>query len=133
MGAMQRLWSFLGFIEEDQQDTQPEPDEPRRRRAPVFSLHTSRATEIVVLEPRSLEEARSVADHLRSRCPVIVNLRDLDREAARRIVDFICGAAYAVDGQTQRVGEEIFLFTPSTVTVTAESVRDDFRSLFPTG
>ncbi len=132
MSWMQRLWSFLGFVEEEQ-ESQPEADEPRRRRAAVFSLPSARATEIVVLEPRSLEEARAVADHLRSRCPVIVNLRGLDRDTGRRIVDFICGAAYAVDGQTQRVGEEIFLFTPSNVTVTAESVTEGAGSLYTAG
>jgi cell division inhibitor SepF len=48
-------------------------------------------------------------------------------------VDFTCGVAYAIDGQMQRVGDEIFLFTPSTVTVTAESLHADQRDLFPMG
>jgi cell division inhibitor SepF len=85
----------------------------------------------VVLEPRSFEEARAGADHLKARRPLLVNLRGTDRDLARRIVDFACGVTYAVDGQMQRVGEEIFLFTPSTVTVVADTPRDDPRGLFP--
>lgn len=129
MSGMQRLWSFLGFTE-DEADGAPE-EEPRRRRGPVFSLHTNRPMEIVVLEPRSFDEARAGADHLKARRPVIVNLKDTDRELAKRIVDFTCGVTYAVDGQMQRVGEEIFLFTPSTVTVLAEASQDGPRALFP--
>ncbi|MGQ0571496.1 MAG: cell division protein SepF [Armatimonadota bacterium] len=131
MSAMQRLWTFLGFTEEDADGTPPDGAEPRQRRTPVFNLHANRPMEIVVLEPRSFDEARSGADHLKARRPVIVNLREADRDLAKRIVDFTCGVTYAVDGQMQRVGEEIFLFTPSTVTVTAESLRDGQHDLFP--
>ena len=129
MSAMQRLWSFLGFTEEEAEGAAE--DEPRRRRAPVFSLHTNRSMEIVVLEPRSFDEARAGADHLKSRRPVIVNLKDTDRDLAKRIVDFTCGVTYAVDGQMQRIGDEIFLFTPSTVTVLADAAQDGSRALFP--
>jgi cell division inhibitor SepF len=132
MGAMQRLWNFLGFTEEDADDPSPaEAPDGRRRRAPVFNLHTTRPMEIVVVEPRSFDEARSAAEHLKSRRPVIVNLRDVDRDLARRIVDFACGVTYAIDGQMQRIGEEIFLFTPSTVSVTAETDRGHPQELFP--
>jgi len=130
MGAMQRLWAFLGFAEEDS-ESPSEVEDPRRRKAPVFNLHTHRPMEIVVLEPRSFDEARTGADHLKARRPVIVNLGDVDRELARRIVDFVCGVTYAVDGQMQRIGEEIFLFAPSTVTVMAETTDDGHRELFP--
>lgn len=134
MGAMQRIWNFLGFAEDDVDEALPaDGTETRRRRAPVFNLHTTRPMEIVVVEPRSFDEARSAAEHLKSRRPVIVNLRDVDRELARRIVDFTCGVTYAIDGQMQRVGEEIFLFTPSTVSVTAETERGQSQDLFPIG
>ncbi len=128
---MQRLWAFLGFGDEEAEPVPPDEGEGRRRRAPVFSLHAARPMEIVVLEPRSFEEARAGADHLKARRPLLVNLRGTDRELARRIVDFACGVTYAVDGQMQRVGEEIFLFTPSTVTVVADAPREDPRGLFP--
>src|SRR5688572_14058927 len=132
MGAMQRLWNFLGFTEDDvDEGSVAEVPDTRRRRAPVFNLHTTRPMEIVVVEPRSFDEARSAAEHLKSRRPVIVNLRDVDRDLARRIVDFTCGVTYAIDGQMQRVGEEIFLFTPSTVSVTAETERGHPQELFP--
>lgn len=118
MGAMARLMQFLGFDEEPEEEPLVE-EEPRRRRTPILSLHTNRQMEIVVLEPKSLEEARGAADCLKHRRPVIVNLRDVEREMAQRIVDFLCGVDYALDGHLQQVGEEIFLFAPSHVVITA--------------
>lgn len=127
---MQRLWSFLGFAEEDLAAAPDEDGEARRPQAPVLSLHANRQMEIVVLEPRSLDDAMAAAECLKARRPVIVNLRDAERDLARRIVDFVCGVTYAVGGQTQRVGEEIFLFAPSTVTITAESERTEPSAIF---
>ncbi len=131
MGAMHRLWAFLGFSEDDASAAPGEGAEPGRAPAPVPGLHANRQMEIVVLEPRSLDDALAAAECLKARRPVIVNLRDAERDLARRIVDFICGVTYAVEGQMQRVGEEIFLFAPNTVAVTAEGARDAPRTLFP--
>lgn len=131
MGTMQRLWTFLGFADEEAETPVSDGEAPGRRRPSVLSLHTVRPMEIVVLEPRTFDDARAAADHLKARRPVIVNLRSADHDLARRVVDFTCGVTYAVDGQMQRVGDDIFLFAPSTVTVTAESLRDDARDLFP--
>lgn len=119
MGAMARLLQFLGFEEEPEEEE--ELEEPGRRKAPVLSLHTHRQLEIVVLEPKNLEEARDAADCLKHRRPVIVNLREAERDVARRIVDFLCGVDYALDGHVQQVGEEIFLFAPNHVAITAPS------------
>ena len=133
MGAMQRVWNFLGFAEEDVETAPADGEEPRRRRAPVLSLHAHRQMEIVVQEPRTFDEARTAADHLKARRPVIINLGQVDRDLAKRIVDFTCGVVYAVEGTMQRIGDQIFLFAPSTVTVMAESVRDEAREYFPIG
>lgn len=119
MGAMARLLQFLGFEEEAEEEELPE--EPGRRKAQVLSLHTHRQLEIVVLEPKNLEEARDAADCLKHRRPVIVNVREAERDVARRIVDFLCGVDYALDGHVQQVSEEIFLFAPSHVAITAPS------------
>ncbi len=118
MGAIARLMQFLGFDEEPEEE-EPLEEESRRRRTPILSLHTNRQMEIVVLEPKSLEEAKGAADCLKHRRPVIVNLREVEREVAQRIVDFLCGVDYALDGHIQQVGEEIFLFAPNHVVITA--------------
>jgi cell division inhibitor SepF len=126
--------SFLGFNDEDDLEDAAEP-EPRRRKTPILSLHTQRAGEIVVLQPRTLDDARDAADCLKTRRPTVVNLREADKDLAQRIVDFLCGVDYALDGHLQRIGDDIFLFTPSHITITAEQSRalESNRTLFPVG
>lgn len=126
--------TFLGFSEADEEGaTSGEPDggDPRGHRAPVFSLHTQKQQEIVVLQPRTFDDARLAADYLKMRRPVVVNLRDAQGELARRIVDFTCGVTYALDGHMRRVGETIFLFTPNHVVITADVAPEDEHTLFP--
>ncbi len=130
---MQKFMNFLGFVEEPEEDGAEGAEhgaEPRRR-APVFSLHTQRQLEIVVLEPRSFEDTRRGADVLKARRPVVVNLQGVEKELARRIVDFMSGVTYALEGHLQRVGEEIFLFTPSHVAIVADSRTPEHATLFP--
>ncbi|MCS7236335.1 MAG: cell division protein SepF [Armatimonadota bacterium] len=120
MGAIRRLMGFLGFDEE----VEDEPvEEAGERRTPVLRLHAARQMEIVVLQPRSFDDARTAAEYLKGRRPIVVNLREADREVAQRIVDFLCGVDYALDGHLQRVAEDIFLFTPSHVVISAERSR----------
>jgi cell division inhibitor SepF len=78
-------------------------------RAPIFRLHNPRAMEIVVLEPGQYDEAQSAADYLKTQRPIVLNLRHANKDLGRRVVDFLSGVAYALDGHMHRVGDEIFL------------------------
>jgi cell division inhibitor SepF len=120
---MQRMWSFLGFADEEE-GAVARGDAPGQR-APIFSLHTQRQLEIIVLEPRAYDEAQTAADYLKTQRPILINLRDTQKELGRRVVDFLSGVAYALDGHMHRVGDEIFLFTPHHVTITAEMLREE--------
>ncbi len=132
MGAMEKFMTFLGFAEEvDEDGTEGAESASPARRSPVFSLHAQRQWEIIVIEPRSLEDARRGADFVKARRPVFVNLQGVEQDLARRIVDFLSGGTYALDGHLQRVGEEMFLFTPSNVAITAELSPPERAALFP--
>jgi len=132
VGAMEKFMTFLGFAEEvDEDGTEGAESASPARRSPVFSLHAQRQWEIIVIEPRSLEDARRGADFVKARRPVFVNLQGVEQDLARRIVDFLSGGTYALDGHLQRVGEEMFLFTPSNVAITAELSPPERAALFP--
>ena len=75
------------------------------------------ASEVVVIEPHSFEEMPQVIQALRERRSVVLNLNVMNPEEAQRAVDFVAGGTYAMDGHQERVGESIFLFTPSCVKV----------------
>ena len=72
---------------------------------------------MVVLEPKGFEEAPKLVDNLKSRKPVIINLEKLETEKARKIFDFLSGATYALNGNVQKVANNIFVFAPDNVDV----------------
>lgn len=134
MGALQRLMTFLGFNESDEEENGAAPTDgaiAARRRGQLVGLHAQKQLEIVVVQPRTFEDARGAADYLKMRRPVVVNLQGSHVDLARRIVDFTSGVTYALDGHMLRIGEDIFLFTPSHVAITADVGSEDEHALFP--
>lgn len=77
-------------------------------------------SEVVVMEPRSFEEMPQAIQALRERKSVVLNLTIMDPDQAQRAVDFVAGGTYAIDGHQERIGESIFLFTPSCVQVSTQ-------------
>jgi cell division inhibitor SepF len=77
--------------------------------------------EVMVMEPRAFEEMPQVIQALRERKSVVLNLTMMEPEQAQRAVDFVAGATFTIDGHQERIGESIFLFTPSCVQVSTQS------------
>lgn len=97
-----------------------------RKNAQVVSIHSQKQMRVVVMEPSSFEEAQNIADQLKSRRPVIVNLENTETMLAKRIVDFISGTTYALNGNMQKVGNGIFLFVPTNVDISGE-MREELK------
>lgn len=85
---------------------------------------SSSAAEVIVMEPRSFDEMPKAIQALRERKTIIINLTMMEPDQAQRAVDFVAGGTFAIDGHQERVGESIFLFAPSCVTVTTASTEE---------
>lgn len=72
---------------------------------------------VVVIEPKSFDDAQQVANCLREKRPVVINFEKTEGEAAKRIIDFISGTTYALNGEIKKVGKGVFLCAPSNVNV----------------
>lgn len=84
----------------------------------VVSLQSvQKSSKVVLSEPRVYAEAQEIADHLKNRRAVVVNLQRIQHDQAKRIVDFLSGTVYAIGGDIQRIGSDIFLCTPDNVDV----------------
>lgn len=108
-----------------------EPKDHRENRAISMTqgIKAQNQMKLLVTEPRSFDECPKLVDNLKSKKPVIINLEKLDQETARKIFDFLSGATYALDGNVQRVANNIFIFAPENVDVTAhmEQKSVDYR------
>ncbi|MGI6731395.1 MAG: cell division protein SepF [Anaerovoracaceae bacterium] len=72
---------------------------------------------MVVIEPKSFDDCPKLVDSLKSRKPIIINLEKIDTDTARKIFDFLSGATYAINGNVQKVANNIFIFAPENVDV----------------
>lgn len=140
-----KVLSFMGFEEEAVEEEarfnrEEEPEEQpwhrkrdrvrekekEKEKGAVVSLPTQRQVRVVVVEPKAYDEVKDIADNLKNRQPVIVNLEQASPELARRVIDFVMGVSYALNGSQQKVGTGIFLFVPSNMDISNE-LRDQNR------
>ena len=79
---------------------------------------------MILLEPRAFSETQQIADHLKRRNTVVVNLKRVTSDQAKRIMDFLSGTIYAIKGNIQKIGSGIFLCTPNNINVQGK-ITDD--------
>jgi len=133
--VLDRFLNFIGF--EDAEPVEGEPLEgenpgggnlvPRGRKAAVVNLHTQMQGKVVLIEPLSYDEVQSIVDQLKNHKSIIVNVETIEKELAKRMVDFLSGATYALGGSMQKVSSGIFLFVPSNIEITG-SMRDEITA-----
>ena len=83
------------------------------------SIAGTNAFKLVVIEPKSFDECPKLVDSLKGRRPVIINLEKIETETAKKIFDFLSGATYALNGNVQKVANNIFIFAPESVDIAA--------------
>lgn len=83
---------------------------------------------MILLEPRAYSESQQIADHLKKKNTVVVNMKRVTPDQAKRIVDFLSGTVYALGGDLQKIGGGIFLCTPKNVNVEGQISDDDDKS-----
>ncbi|PWK04952.1 cell division protein SepF [Tumebacillus permanentifrigoris] len=126
----QKVMTFLGLADEEQprreeelideqqqQQGQQESVVPLKRQGTVVSLHTQKQVRVYLAEPETYDDAQGIADHLRNRRPVVVNLHKAPHDVAKRVIDFISGCTYALGGTLQKLGHNIFLCAPENIDV----------------
>lgn len=138
MSVVDRILGFMGIEsiedEDDELDDVPAREETRSyrtrevsapveehsqrpRRSALVSLPGGRTMRVVVAEPRSFEEVQPIADQLKERRPVVINLESVDKETGQKFLNFLSGTIYALDGTMQRVSTSIFVFAPANVEI----------------
>ena len=108
-------------------------DEPVSSEEEFYSMSTEEAlrdidgegTKLILLEPRAYSESQQIADHLKNRHTVVVNLKRVTTDQAKRIVDFLSGTIYAIGGDLQKIGGGIFLCAPKNMNVQGKISSED--------
>ena len=93
----------------------------------VVNLHSGINLQVMLVKPDRYENVSEVADHLRNKCAVVLNLESTNKDTARRLVDFLSGCAYALDGKIKKVALSTYLITPFGVDIVGD-LKDEIES-----
>lgn len=127
---LNKMLNFVGWEEEEeevleeQEEIKEEPAQPnffssnsKGKQNKVVNIHSASQFKVVIMQPENIDDAQDICDHLKNKKPVVINLEDVEKEAAQRIVDFLSGSVYALDGNIQKVSAGIFLVAPNNVDI----------------
>ncbi len=116
-----KVKKFLSLEEEEYEySDENDKDSEKEEIAKPVKLNKLKITEseVVISEPLSYSESQSIADYVLANRSMVINLRRVTPDQAKRIIDFLSGTIYAIDGTIQKIGDDIFLLTPKAVNVT---------------
>jgi len=97
------------------------------RRNKVVNIHATAALKVVLVKPDRFENASEVADHLKEKRTVVLNLESTNKDVARRLIDFLSGVAYASEGKIKKVAANTYIITPYSVDIMGDLI-DELES-----
>ena len=128
-----KVLNFVGWEteEEDEELLEKEEEETEEYEKPQFiqtinrrsstgkvvNIHSSAQFKVVLVQPENFNDAQDICDHLKNKKPIVINLEGLEKDLAQRIIDFLSGSVYALDGSIQKVSNEIFIVAPHNVDI----------------
>ena len=119
------------FDYEDDEDGYDEPGERGffgSRKSKVVNINQAQQVKMIISKPTSFEQTEDICECLKQKKSIIVNLEYVNKDVARRIVDFMSGAVQALDGHIEKVSNSIFLFAPMNYDITSESTKEEIRN-----
>ena len=100
----------------------PSESTAERRSNKVVNIHTTTQLQVVLVKPERFENASEIADHLREKRTVVLNLESTNKDIARRLLDFLSGVAYANEGKIKKVAISTYIITPYNVDILGDLI-----------
>ena len=126
--ALEKLKRLIGQEETEDEEEITEEEYYKVSREEYSYENGTAGSKMMLLEPRAYSESQQIADYLKERNAVVVNLKRVTPDQAKRIVDFLSGTLYAIGGDLQKLGGGIFLCTPNNVNVEGKISEDNVPS-----
>ncbi len=138
---MDKVWGLFGMDsaepEEDEEDVYDLVDEEEEeyedkrlfgKRNKIVAMPQNPSVKMVISQPTTFEQSEEICSFLKEKKSVIVNLEYVNKDVARRIVDFISGGVYALNGHIQKISNSIFLIAPVNYEITNEMAREEIKN-----
>lgn len=144
---MDKVWGLFGGVDQRETDEYDDEDDAYEyedksnyddeeedkkffgKKGKVVPLNSQgQSVKMVISQPTTFEQSEEICSLLKEKKSVIVNLEYVNKDVARRIVDFISGGVYALDGHIQKISNSIFLIAPMNYEITNEMAREEIKS-----
>lgn len=129
---IKKMFSSVSDEDEDYEDELEDHDYPFQedrgravvdsRRGKVVNIHATTQLKVVLVKPERFETASEIADHLKEKRTVVVNLESTHKDIARRLIDFLSGVAYAGEGKIKKVAANTYIITPYSVDIQGDLI-----------
>ena len=114
---------FQEFSPRSHNDESPMAGSPDRHpQDKVVNIHTTTRLQVVLVKPERVDNSPEIADHLRNKRTVVLNLESANKDMARRVLDFLSGVTYAMDGKIQKVANCTYIITPYNVDILGDLI-----------
>lgn len=137
-----KFWNFFGVEQEDEEEEElenydeeqeeyEEEEEERKifgRKNKVVNMPQANQVKMVISQPTTFEQSEEICGYLKERKACVVNLEYVNKDVARRIVDFISGGVYALNGHIQKISNSIFLIAPTNYDISNEMGREEVKN-----
>jgi cell division inhibitor SepF len=135
MSLMDKFKDFVGLSEDEDDDEYVDMISKKKddtesimayesgqntKKNKVVNIHATTQLQVVLVKPDRFDSATEIADHLNEKRTVVLNLESANKDTARRLIDFLCGVAYANGGKIQKVANSTFIITPYNVDMMGE-------------
>lgn len=124
----ENLYSYNYDKEVEEEEEPEEKGFFGRKIGKVVSMPGPQQVRMVITQPTSFEQSEEICNYLKEKKSIIVNLEYVNKDVARRIVDFISGAVHALDGHIQKVSNAIFLVAPVNYEIASDLAREEIKS-----
>ncbi len=134
MGFMDELKKIIHPYDDEDYDYEEDFEEPvKESRSPfeerredrhnkVVNIHATTQLKVVLVKPERFENASEIADHLKEKRTVVLNLESTNKDVARRLIDFLSGVAYAGEGKIKKVAANTYIITPYSVDIMGDLI-----------
>lgn len=111
----------LREVSRDMDYAAPQSRKPATKGGPqVYSINTNVQMQVVIIKPSCYEDAQEICDQIKTKKPVVVNLEKVEYPVAQRIMDFLSGTCYSLEGSIQRIANNIFIIAPENVDISGD-------------
>ena len=107
---------------DDRKDDRREDRRSEDRHNKVVNIHATTQLQVVLVKPERFENASEIADHLKEKRTVVLNLESTNKDVARRLIDFLSGVAYAGEGKIKKVAANTYIITPNSVDIMGDLI-----------